>query len=451
MNPMSARVLTASLSFAMLGLGSAGAASPAAAVTGDFVVGPAGCGDVGYVTDGTADNVQIQAAVEAAGDGDTVAICAGRYEYDGDVDWSEASADLVIRGAGAGETILDGNNVWNVLAVRADDVRIELQDLTLENGLAGWGSALLLFDFGGPSTAVLRNVNVLNNDNEISVGAITVEEGSVEVYGSYFEGNDTPGYGGAIYVGGDAKIVSSIFENNESESDEGGAIYVAGDAVVTRSTFIDNHSEDEGGAIFIEGDGRVSGSLFTGNHTHDDDGGAINGVGALTVSGSTFIDNDADSEGGAINAEACGTVEITANKFIDNYADSSGGAVNIDGCGQEFSVTLLRNRFESNVAEGDGGAFDVDTSRVVVLLRSNRFENNVSLEEWGDGGAIWVHSARLLGNTFAGNTANCGGAVYVVDTLFGTQKFNGFRSNSATDGNRVRNVATPDLCSGGPG
>lgn len=369
----------------------------------------------------------------------TIVVCASESDYEMDFDTNptdfndgDGNQTITIQGSTSNreDTQIDGNNEYSPIDIK--DANLVVRNLTINDARddSSGGAIHLLSDDDTTLTATLVNIYVwdANTTNEGSEGA-----------GAYIAGN---------------LIASNVFFEANDADDDGGAIYVEGDANITNSRFVNNESDDDdGGAIYIGGDGRVSSSLFTGNHTDDGDGGAINGYGALTVTGSTFIDNEADSEGGAINAEACGTVVLTANKFVENYADSSGGAVNIDGCDEfledpEISVTLLRNRFESNVADGDGGAFDVDDSEVVVLLRSNRFEDNVSAY---DGGAIWVHTARLLGNTFASNTGDCGGAVYIVDTLFGTQKFNGFRNNSAINGSRVRNVGTLQLCYGIPG
>lgn len=389
----------------------------------------------------------------------TIVICASGTQYylnadtnPTDFNGGDGNQTITIQGSTSNreDTQIQGDNQYSPIDIK--DANLVVRNLTINDARddSSGGAIHLLSEDDTTLTATLVNIYVWDaNTTDNGDGAGAYIAGDLIASNVFFEAADTEDNGGAIYVEGDASITNSRFVDNDADTDDGGAIYVAGDAVISRSTFIDNDADDNGGAIYILGDGRISSSIFEGNDTDDDDGGAINGVGALTVSGSTFIDNDADSEGGAINAEACGTVTLTANKFVENHADSSGGAVNIDGCDDflenpEVSVTLLRNRFESNDAGGDGGALDVDDEEVVVLLRSNRFENNVSL--FGDGGAFWGHGARLLGNTFASNTANCGGAVFVTDTLFGTQKFNGFRNNSATNGSRVRNVGTPELC-----
>ena len=63
------------------------------------------CADPDYTVDGTADNVQIQAAIDAAGADDTVYLCAGTYHL---ANTLLGGDPMTLQGAGQGVTILDG-------------------------------------------------------------------------------------------------------------------------------------------------------------------------------------------------------------------------------------------------------------------------------------------------------------------------------------------------------
>lgn len=388
----------------------------------------------------------------------TIVICASatEYEMDGDTDQTDfnvgdGSQTLTIRGSSGNraDTVIDGGDSQSPIQVT--DVNLAISNLIMVDTYDGTeGSAIDLQSSDDTSLRLtLNNVSVRSSYAD-DYGTVYVD-GDLVASNVSFEDNYAWDWGGAIYVEGDATIVNSNFEGNESETDEGGAVYVNGDVSISKSRFVSNESDDEGGAIFIYGSARISASHFEDNWTDDDDGGAVEVRNALTVTGSTFINNEADSEGGAINAQACDRVIISGNTFIENNADSSGGAVNIDGnCdgdenNRDVEITFLRNKFLSNSADGGaGGAVDIDHGYTTVLFRSNRFESNTALNSTG--GAIWLNYARLLGNSFAGNSAVCGGAVYVDEDIFGTQKFNGFRNNSALEGSRVRNIGTEELC-----
>lgn len=424
----------------------------------------------------------------------TIVVCASESDYEMDFDTNptdfnnvDGNQTLTIKGSTSNRanTVIEGGENWSPFDVT--DANLAISNMTIKNTYDDSdGAAIhLLRDSDFTLRLTLTNVAVVDSysDNNGVVyvagdliasnvhfdsneayddgGGIYVA-GNALVSGSTFDDNFVEDeQGGAIYVSGNLMLSNSVFTNNESEDEEGGAIYVSGDATISKSRFIGNQSEEEGGALYVDGSARVTSSYFEDNYTDDDDGGAMNVWDALTVSGSTFISNDADSEGGAINANACGAVNITGNTFVENYANGSGGAVNIDGSceddagNRDVEVTFLRNKFEANSAWSVGGAVDIDHSYTTVLFRSNRFSDNYTHAEGGEefpgeGGALWVGYARLLGNTFSGNASVCGGAVYVGSNIFGTQKFNGFRNNNSSLSFRVKNLGSGQDCGFAP-
>lgn len=323
-------------------------ATPVRAVEADIVVGPVGCGDVGYVTDGVADHVQIQAAVDAAVDGDIIELCAGRYEYDGDVDWeSDASISLTIRGAGVGETILDGNDDWNIFAVHASSLLLTIQEMTLTNGFGGWGSAILIFDAGDPSSLSVDNVEILNNDNADHQGALVVEEGSISIVDSYFEGNQAETDGGAAYASDSIAVTGSTFVNNTAGR-FGGALY-AYSMMISGSTFTENYADAEGGAIFSVGDAEIDSSRFIDNSARWW-AGAI----SLADEGETGISSIADSVFRGNHSEKGGAVDswnerlvLDRNTFTRNYSTVYGGAITRSGRTLRSDIAS-NNRFSLN-------------------------------------------------------------------------------------------------------
>src|SRR6185312_5019817 len=123
---------------------------------------------------------------------------------------------------------------------------------------------------------------------------------------------------------GKLSVADDTFSNNSApgtgSQGDGGAIDVgdlcesaaAGDLVVTDSSFIDNSAGVDGGAIDAEntcsGPGNtgtltVTGSTFQGNTTTSGVGGAIsqwNSAAGSSVTNSTFDANSAGDSGGAI-------------------------------------------------------------------------------------------------------------------------------------------------------
>ena len=392
----------------------------------------------------------------------TIVVCASESDYEMDFDTNptdfndgEGNQTLTIKGSTSNRanTVIDGDFNWSPFDVT--DANLAISNMTIKNTYDDSDGAAIHLLRDSDFTLRLTLTNVAVVDSYSDDDGVVYVAGDLIASNVHFDSNEAYDDGGGIYVEGNATISGSTFDNNFVEDDQGGAIYVSGDATISKSRFIGNQSEEEGGAVHVSGSARISSSYFEDNYSDDDDGGAINVNQSLTVTGSTFIDNVADSEGGAINAGACGAVVITGNTFLLNHAYSSGGAVNIDGdcewdeANKDVKITFLRNKFDRNTADNDGGAVDVDHDYTTVLFRANRFTNNAANVDEGDngsGGAIWLQYGRLLGNTFAGNSAICGGAVFVDDDIFGTQKFNGFRANEATLSSRVRNIGDDALC-----
>jgi hypothetical protein len=188
----------------------------------------------------------------------------------------------------------------------------------------------------------------------------------------------------------------------------GGAIenIHGGTVTVSRSTFLDNYASADGGAIDnadITGTGTliVSGSTFLGNYAENDDGGAIanadvDGHGTVIVSGSTFSGNSAiNGDGGA----------------IDNGDTRGNGRLVVSG-----------STFLGNVAARAGAIDNADNARGTLSVTNSTFTGNVSAVD--DAGAIdnadWSGTGTLIvsGSTFSGNkTIGDGGAIDNADNL----------------------------------
>jgi predicted outer membrane repeat protein len=363
-------------------------------------IGPGGgsgeCGSPFYETDGSADNVQFQTAVnDQDGDIDNILyVCPDTYDID---TWITVDEPLTIASvSGAANTILDATeNVERIIGFMDD---AEVIGLTFQNAFTDWEGA-------------------------------------------------------AIYAGLSLTVRDSIFLNNESGV-EGGAIDFSGDAVsiVTGSTFIENRAP-RGGAINHDYDlDLVAGSTFTDNEATGGRGGAINvddDVYDMDVDGesgftdNTFSNNSAELSGGAVYVgDKFLNSDVSGNTFSDNMSRWQGGALFVS---REFSVSLMsKNTFKGNAAglDGwDGGAFflDADFNDGSQMI-DNVFSGNTAGD---DGGAVMLfwnmdEGTLISGNTFSSNKADldndnngAGGGLQIDDWLAGTITNNKFLNNEA--------------------
>ena len=193
--------------------------------------------------------------------------------------------------------------------------------------------------------------------------------------------------------------------NNLTLKEGKGAIKAVngGDVYVNDSHFIDNFSSGGGGAILIRSSGSelvVNNSSFVGNRTEnsstDGSGGAILSFGPSTnISNSSFANNQAQFEGGAIDTSNTGQVKIANSSFVDNRA-RSGGAINTANGGR---VDITNSTFSGNSAKY-GGALS-NSGAVTTITHVTMLDNKAQI-----GTAIWTradnHFVRLRNSIVAG-------------------------------------------------
>jgi hypothetical protein len=226
------------------------------------------------------------------------------------------------------------------------------------------------------------------------------------VYNSHFTGNQaaddtsggTPdivrGHGGALHLDGvtngfnpdsrrEVTICGSTFEDNTAVRG-GGAIKVTVSdnkgtrAVYERSTFRNNRlvrvppTEGHGGAIYHIEDDRPKDENDPGGFDEDN----------IEISGSTFEENYAYKQGGAVWITVLGRGSIVNSTFSRNKASESGsqrvgqgGAVIISG----GIIDIINSTFAENFATFQGGAVFIgrENDKKIVTLTNSIFVDNV--------------------------------------------------------------------------
>lgn len=297
---------------------------------------------------------------------------------------------------------------------------------------------------GADNTVV---TNCVFRDNRS--GAILHRGGSgrMTVLGCVFEDNvaqrsDRDLSGGAIRTHRGLTVIESTFVNNRTAPGGfGGAIYVSGDALtVINCSFINNRAVDTpyrtyGGAIYIDADITIQGCDFVGNEA--DWGGAVGSNGFLRVNATdcSFVGNVAERAGAVmlrsgtfrncdfIGNRATGTpdivgccgaiwapfvngspIELTNCRFIENSAPLAGavflGNADVEASNCEF----IRNK----ATAGSAGALSIYGRN--GSWRNCSFIENTAVEF---AGALRIRlSPEFVDCTFDRNSAPLGGAVY---------------------------------------
>ncbi len=309
---------------------------------------------------------------------------------------------------------LDGGAIanYNALSVTNSVFEGNTANLELENGTYSkvvdlnnsiGGGAIALGAVSDSKIASITNTKFINNVSGHSGGAIGTRKaqnvsgslnnnsGAKLIVSAYFEGNHAYENGGAFYntfyAGENGVEVEGEFVKNTAGV-AGGAIYNDG---------AKDYSKNDGGKMTI------SDSTFTENESVVD-GGAIFNTGDLTINSSVFDKNAASIEGegygGAIFSNARG-LKIDGTDFTNNTA-YSGGAIyesrnsvysseNTDG------MVISDATFTNNHAAADAGA--VAISKKATITDAVFTSNTAGLSE---------------GGISAASDANGGGAVYVM-------------------------------------
>jgi predicted outer membrane repeat protein len=280
--------------------------------------------------DGSGDQPTIQAAIDAAYEGDEVVLSIGTYTGYGNRDIDPNGKAVTIRSTNPNDPNIVAATIINCNGSSAErhrafyfhngeDANTILNGLTITNGYTGVGGGI----YCGYSSPAITNCTFSGNSVRYSGGAMynhysepiitncTFTGNSTERGGAMYNYNSNPAITNCVFTYNSALSSGAIF--NESSSPvitncsftgnlafEGGAMSNAGShPVITNCTFSDNSAEWGGGAMYIYyGSTTVSNCTFTGNSAQY--GGAMYSLyGSTIVSNCTFTGNSAQY-GGAI-------------------------------------------------------------------------------------------------------------------------------------------------------
>ncbi len=343
-----------------------------------------------HTTGTTGPNKDISTGITHVNSGGTLKIANGLYTGTKNYGIS-ISKNMNVQGQSVKNTVINaGNHKWIFSLQTGSNVSLSYLTLTQGN-TAGIGGAI-----NNKGTLTVSNCNFENNSATNNGGAIT-NTGSLTVKKSIFTGNN--GYtngGAAIYNAGKTNVIGSNFVTNG----HGGAIENTGNLDVTGGNFISNSIKigGDGAAIYNTGVGNVVSSNFTGNTM--DAGGAIYNHGILSIISSNFKSNTGYFDGGAIDNN--GNLNVKDSNFTNNFA-SFGGAIYNEAAG---ILTITGSTFKNNSALNDGGAIYNSGSANVNF---NRIVGNTA----NIGRAVYLNSGTVdATDNWWGSNANPKSNVY---------------------------------------
>jgi predicted outer membrane repeat protein len=276
----------------------------------------------------------------------------------------------------------------------------------------------------GSSSLSLDAVEISGNTAFAGGGLAVDDYSSASLNSVVFDTNEADDRGGALDVAGASTVDCNSCEFSDNMATDGGAVDVRGSSTFTDidGNYLGNEASDDGGAVHINVAGATfSGSAFTGNEAAAS-GGAIYAYTTTTplrISDAAFSSNSVTADdGGAIAAIRRTELDVSSTTFDSNssvYGD--GGAIRFAPGFNTHDMTVDASSFEDNDAGGDGGAISVLKGDEIILLDNEMIRNTAD----GDGGAVYIDRAdqttaeRLL--LFGNTAADSGGAWCERDTL----------------------------------
>ena len=288
-------------------------------------------------------------------------------------------------------------------------------------------------------------------------------------------GNMAEASGGGMVLEGDAQVtLTDLTINNNFSGDGGAGMAIAGrlNLVATRLTITNNETHGQGGGAIIDTERPVliQDSVFSGNRAGIaearppwelpdigcpgcpifEPAGNIAGGGALyteggpmEIVGSTFENNLATEEGGAISIDNFGPVMITDSTIRNNISGDNGGGIENSGMRVTFTrilvtgnkttldgggiynsssdpFTVIDSIIERNVATNGGGFANAPDADLIIrqssivgnLARMPGLDDQGIRLDGGEGGGFWSKAdgnALIENTTISGNNAAISG------------------------------------------
>ena len=336
------------------------------------------------------DAVSIQAALDAAGVGDTITLLEGTYQ----VNLSFPRKMITLRGdplATQDQVILDGSG-----CIRGTE---ECSVITF-----AWGSPL-----GSGSTAELSGLTLQGGQGrkfdggqsttESYGGGVWISHGDVEIDDVTLSENSSP-YGGGMYLYESAPTVSRASISANSARAGGGIYLHASSPHLLNVTLSKNSASSHGGGMYLfTSSPSLLDVTLAENSASSYGGGMYLSSSSPTLSQVTLSDNTVDSYGGGIyllnSAPALSHVTLVHNSALYN-----GGGMYLSSSSPALSLVTIAG----NSAAYGGGMYLSSSSPTLSLVT---VADNTATD-YGGGMYVLLSSPRLSQVILSGNSAAYG-------------------------------------------
>jgi parallel beta-helix repeat protein len=267
------------------------------------------------------DKPSIQAAIDAAANGDTVLVADGTYNENIDF---KGKAITVKSVNGPAVTIIDGGAMDTVVKFSTHETSASiLNGFTVRNGALAQGSISSGSGIYVAGSSPTISNNVISNNLGCAGSGIDVDFASPLIQGNTITNNSQGGCSGGTGGGGiliigasNPQILNNTISNNSTGADGGGiSLFAAGTPTISGNVVSGNVAAGQGGGISMvnDSDAVVLNNVFTGNTASQ--GGGIAALVPSGAPGPTLVNNTFFS-----NSSPAGGSEIYLDGFYSNTA-----------------------------------------------------------------------------------------------------------------------------------
>ncbi len=285
---------------------------------------------------------ELQAAIDATDPGGVLELCAGTWSVTATVTISD---DMTLKGAGVGQTILDGNDAVRVLWIDDATAVVELEDLTIKRGFATGTE-----NFGAG----------IRNDGALTLRRVEVTKCKADRGGGIFSNGTLDLYAGA-----------RLTENHANN--DGGGMYAWNTSETTMhdGSQISNNTASHGGGVGLFGCPFTmgSGSRISGNEGTSEIGGIYSLSATIVLKDGSLVGGPNPGDGNIGNSNSGGIYASGGSVTLESGSRVIGNTATLGaGMGASFSTVTVRSgaRVTGNIASSNGGGIQAFTGSATV-------------------------------------------------------------------------------------
>ncbi len=344
----------------------------------------------------------IQAAIDAASDGDTVLVASGTYTGEGNRDITFDGKAITVRSRhGAEQTIIDCEGTQQdphrgFYFGSGEGPDSVLRGFTIRGGSTPPGAVIDEFNGGGilcnnNSSPTIRECIITENwcgcwGAAISCGITGASESSPTIIDCQIINNYSGDDGGALFaIGGSPTLINTLIAGNGADI-TGGAISNFGNGVITiiNCTIIDN--EAPYGSAIYDHHAVISNSIIRGNTGSDPIWSPANTITFSNIEGGFVGDGNIDVDPLFVNAPL-GDYRLAAGSPLIDAGDVSMLPVGID----TDMAGLPRVHDDMGTQNGIGGAIDIG---------AHEFQGNSCPADFNHDGTVTTQDVLAFLNAF---------------------------------------------------